>query len=455
MPTTLSKGDVANWDRARCETQRRERLGRIDELRKHAGGSLAAISDPEQREEVKDKHAELNVIGERFDEIKELENADIEAKRLRGELDDPNRTVPVPGGGKNGRTPECDMRDAGTIFAASDALKIYREKGIKGTECEIPVGSVLPGYRGFDLKGLRRPQLKATLGEDATLPNVDTSYPPESRRVGVLVEELFEQPNIADLFPQTGIDQPAVPFMRENVIDQGAAETAEGELAPEASIEFVEDSAPVRKVTVMLPVTEEILEDESLVRGHVNGRLPQFVAMRESRQMLLGNGTGQNLEGIFALSGVGNNVSYDLATATAQEKLEAIFRAQVRIMEGFLTPDAALTNLGVWEQIRLAKDDNGQYLIAPATDQAAPRVWGLRVVTNQSLPAEASGAFPIVVGAFAQSSQIWRRRAITLAVSDSHEDNFGRGILVIKATSRLAVTHYRAAGYEVVESAGS
>lgn len=453
MPLELD--DVKAWDKTKCESERRERLSRIKEIRDEAGGNLAGVTEPERRDEVKEKHGELNVIGERADEIKDLEAADADAKSLERELNEPNRRVPSPGKGNGDGRVKVDLRDAGTIFATSDALKKFNEDGIKGTEGHVPVGSMLPGYRGFDVKGVRLPQTKATLGEDATLTNVDTEYPPESIRTGVLVEELFQVPNIADLFPQTTINQPAVPFMRETVTAQGAAETAEGDLAPEAGIEFTEDSAPVRKIPVMLPVTEEILADEQLVRGHVNGRLPQFIRMREDNQLLLGNGSGQNLEGILHLSGVGQDTSYPLATATAQDKLEAIFSATVRIMEGFLNPDAALTNLGVWEQIRLAKDDNGQYLIAPATDEATPRVWGLRVVTNQSVPAEAPGAFPIIVGAFAQSSQIWRRQSITLAVSDSHEDNFGRGILVIRAVSRLAVTHYRAAGYELVESVGT
>lgn len=453
----LEQKDVASWDETRVETERRDRLSRIDELRKGAGGSLAAITDPEQRDEVRAKHAELNVIGERADEIRELKKADEEAQQLQRDLDEPG-TKHRHGRGRQdpeqGDRVKLDLRDAGRIFATSEGLKRYREDGIKGIEVGVPVGAVLPGYIDLDVKGYRHPHIKATLGSNDALANVDTEYPPESIRVGVLVEELFQQPNIADLMPQTTIDQAAVPFMRETVNSQGAAETAEGDLAPEASLSFVEDSAPVRKIPVMIPVTEEILEDEQLVRGHVNGRLPQFVQMREDAQILRGDGTGQNLEGILSLDGIDETTTYTIAD-TAQHKLEAVFHCGMRIMENFLQPDASVMGLGVWETLRLAKDDMGQYLIAPATENAAPRVWGWRVVTNQNMPTEEVGNTPILVGAFAQASQVWRRRQITLEVSDSHEDNFGRGILVVKATSRLAVTHYRAGGYAVAEVSGS
>lgn len=452
MPA-LAAEDVQTWGKSRVEKEMRERLEDLGSLREKNDGSLANVKGDEA-DRVRQHNSDLNLLGERIDGIKELEAADEKAQTLKSYLDDPATRLAHPGlkdapGGKQ----KFDFRDAATIFGDSDALKAFRDDRQKGIEAEVPIGALMPQLRALDIKGFMHPRTKATLGSDAALADVDTQYPPESVRVGVLVDELFQQPNIADLMPQSTISQAAVPFMRETVNAQGAAETAEGALAPEASISFTEDSAPVRKVPVMLPVTEEILDDEQLVRGHINGRLPQFVAMREDSQLINGDGTGQNLEGILHLSGVDSSVTYDLSddlTAHGQLRLDAVFKGSMRVAESFLQPDAAVMAMGTWESIRLAKDNNGNYLIAPATESATPRVFGLRIVLNQNMPADVAGNTPIIVGAFAQASQVWRRRAITLQVSDSHEDNFGRGVLVVKATSRLAVTHYRPAGYSLV-----
>lgn len=453
MPA-LTADDVKTLGKSTVEQEMRERLQDIKAIRERNDGSLANVKG-EDTERVRQHNADLGFLGERLDGIKELETADLAAQRLEESLDTPAKGMRHPGAGDGdpAKKGKRDLRDAGAIFADSKGLKSYREDGIKGIEVEVPIGAFLPEYRELDLKGYQGRGRKDTLGETT---NVDTQYPPESVRVGVLVEQLFQQPNISDLMPQATITQAAVPFMRETVNDTGAVETAEGALAPEASLEFTEDSAPVRKIPVILPVTEEILADEQLVRGHINNRLPQFVRMREDGQLLLGDGTGQNLQGILGLDGIDATTSYSMTdgadVSSAQAGLDAVFSATMRVAEAFLLADAAVMNLGIWEKIRLAKDKMGQYLIAPATEQATPRIWGLQITTNQNMPVEGNGNTPIVVGAFATASQIWRRQAVTLAVSDSHEDNFGRGILVVKATSRLAVTHYRPAGYAVVTS---
>lgn len=443
----LTAEEVQAWGKSRVEKEMRDRLGDIASIREKANGSLANVAG-DDADNVRQHNTDLNVLGERKDAISELEQADVKAAQLQASLDEPNDRMRHPGAGDRPEQKQVDMRDAGAIFSASNALKSFREDGIKGIDAELPIGSLIPGARMLDIKGFKPAGMKDTLGESAA---VATQYPPESIRVGVLVEELFQQPNIADLMPQTTINQAAVPYMRETVNNQAAAETAEGALAPEASLSFTEDSAPVRKIPVILPVTEEILQDEALVRGHINNRLPQFIAMREDSQLINGDGTGQNLQGILGLSGIDATTTYSKSgDTTGALALESVFHGIMRVAESFLQADSALMALGTWERIRLAKDGQGRYLIAPATDSATPRVWGLRIVTNQNMPAEAAANKPILVGAFATASQIWRRQAITLSVSDSHTDNFARGILVIKATSRLAVTHYRPAGYAVV-----
>lgn len=450
----LSAEEVTAWGKSRVEQEIRDRLSDVASIREKANGALANVTG-DDADRVIQHNADLAILGERKERLVELDQADRNAQRLQGELDQPDGSMRHPGASDPAeKARQIDTRDAGAIFAGSNALKSFREDGIKGIEAEIPVGAVLPQLRSLDLKGYRPAGVKDTLGESGA---VATQYPPQSLRVGVLVEELFQQPNIADLMPQTTINQAAVPFMRETVNSTAAAETAEGALAPEASLSFHEDSAPVRKIPVMIPVTEEILADESLVRGHINNRLPQFISMREDSQLLKGDATGQNLQGILTLSGIDATTTYSIGTPVnpggkGQDILDSVFKATIRVAESFLLADGVVMGLDVWETVRLAKDSRGQYLIAAATDQAAPRIWGLRVTTNQNMPAEGVGSTPVLVGAFATASQIWRRQAITLAVSDSHQDNFGRGILVVKATSRLAVTHYRPAGYAVVTS---
>lgn len=463
----LKETDVQAWGEKKCSEETHARMERIKAI-KQEHGSIAEITDRGVLDEVKNINADLNYIGARFDEVKEVKGAEERLEEYERGVKDRKRPK-FPGRTDDDRDDEDDesksrkgFRTAGDAWAASDAYKAYKERGRKDIESDVSLSLLMPEYGILEAKGFWAPGMKAVLGEDDSLANVDTEFPPESRRVGIIVTQDLPQPTVAQLIPQTTIDQASVPFMRETVISEGARELEEGELYPEASIDFTEDSSPVRKIGVALPATEEILEDESLVRGHINARLPQFIRNREDLQILRGDGVAPNLLGILNLSGIDTTTQYDISDTAAANaaasgtgsaiKMESIFTAAARVSENFLDPDAVVTSLGFWEMIRLAKDANGNYLIAPATDAAIPRIWGLRIVSSGRMPVEGAGNKPILVGAFAQASQIWRRRAISLSVSDSHEDRFLRDILTIKANTRLAVTHYRPGGYATVTS---
>lgn len=447
MPT-LTQDEVKIWGRARVEKEMRERTDQVQAIRIRNGGSLVGITDDAAIESVKGLHGDMNILGERKDNIAALEAAEQKAANMLNDLDSPDGGGMVHSGTKQRK---LDSRDAGQIFATSEAFKRYNGDGQKGVEVEIPIGALLPELRQLDLKGFRSPGMKATLGTNSALSGVGSEWETDDPRTGLMVEERFQSPNIADLIPQGTTENNSVVYMRETINAEGAIETEEAQDGGEADIEASEDSAPVRKIVVWLPVTEEILEDEQMVRGYINNRLPAFVRRREDRQLLAGNGSGQNLQGILGLNGIDESTSYSIGSADAQDKLEKIFSASSRIAENFMSADAVVMRIALWEQIRLAKTDLG-YLIAPATESATPRVWGLRVLTNENMPAESNGNAPILVGAFGEASMVWRRRAVTLAVTDSDGTNFKKGILTVKATSRLAVTHLRPAGYATISS---
>lgn len=455
MPA-LTDEEVKGYNKSETEKEMRERISAVNSIKDKWDG-LENITDNDDTRAVQQYNVDLQKLGDRLQELKEAEDAGSKASSWQEFLDTPasGGGMQFPQGNGNGSGGKQITKDAAKEFVDSKAYEQYRENNIKGAEAEVSIGSILPEYKALQAKGFKAPGMKATLGTDDTLANVDTEFPVENVRSGVMVEELFQTPNMADLIPQATTGQNAVPFMRETVLDQAAAETAEGALAPEASIEFSEDSSPVRKIPVFIPVTDEILEDESFIRGHINGRLPLFIRLREDNQLINGDGVAPNLTGILNLSGTDTSTGYAVSDSP-QTKLETVFTAGMRVMESFLMPDASVMGMSLWEELRLAKDGNNNYLLAPITDNATPRIFGWRVVFNQNMPNEPGGTGNtndvIIVGAFSQASQIWRRTGISLAVSDSHSDFFQRMQLAIRASTRLAVTHYRPAGYALVSA---
>jgi HK97 family phage major capsid protein len=213
---------------------------------------------------------------------------------------------------------------------------------------------------------------------------------------------------------------------------------------------------------VLLPLTDESLDDVPLLRAYINARLRLFVQMREDLQLLSGNGTAPNLKGILNRSGINTATSYSIGGANPDQALiDGIFHAAMRVRDAFLEPDAVVLKPSTWEIAALAKDSNRNYLLggpgmAGFVGQdpvSAPRLWGLRVVLNANMPAQVATNKVALVGAFAASAMLVRRSGIDIAISDSHSTFFAENKVAIRAEERVALAVFRPAGFATVTSA--
>lgn len=380
----------------------------------------------EEARKVFDINQKMTLAQTRFETLSKLKGAAHVSEQLNRFLNEPaDRPLPAPIGDRPKRLP-----DLGKAFVQSAAYKA------------MTPGATTPEVE-FDAA------FKITLGEDDTLPDVDDLFPVESTRVGVIVDTLYQPNNIGPLIPTIPTSQPLIKFLRETVNATGAAETNEGALAPEASIDWAEDSVPVEKIAVAHALTEELAADEQAIRSIVNTRLRLFVNNREDLQLLQGDGVSPNLRGILNTAGV-QNVNSSLA-GTDQAKLEAVHNAKTLVMEAFQTPTAVIGTAGTWEQFRLAKDGNLNYLLGPAGDSGVQRVWGLPFVSNQNMQEfDTISNVPLLVGDFTNAASIFRRQGVSVAITDSHADEFMRGILRVRMTTRLALVVWRPTGFATV-----
>jgi HK97 family phage major capsid protein len=242
----------------------------------------------------------------------------------------------------------------------------------------------------------------------------------------------------------------------ETVTATGAATVAEGVGKPEANLEFTPVDEPVRKIAVLLPITDEALEDEGFLRAYLNSRLRLFVQNEEDRQLLAGDDTATppQIEGILNRSGIDASTDYSLGGANPDQALiDAIFSASMRVREAFLAPDNIIMRAATWEIARLAKDANRQYLLGPPAGDAPMRLWGLPVVLNENMPAVGATNEPVLVGAFRTAAMLVRRSGIDLAISDSHSTFFAENKVMLRAEERIALAVFRPAAFATVTSA--
>ena len=321
----------------------------------------------------------------------------------------------------------------GESFINTDAYKGYQESGAKGLDSTVKFSPV--GY-------------KATLGA-----GLSQNFPPEVlRQPGILESALRDPDAIIGLFDQIETDQNSFAYMEETTFTNAAAEQAEEATTAEATLDFTEKTASIRKIGVFLPVTEELLADVNGIQGYVNSRLGTMMKLRLDGQIMDGDGSAPNLDGLLNTSGI-NSFAYGSYSGELG-RLGQIYQAITEIRkDAFVEPDAIIMHPSDWYDIVTSVTDQAGTTSAGLASKnplfvvsggfgadVAPRIWGLPVVTSSAVNAGTQ-----MVGKFGggEAAHLVMRQGIDLAVSDSHSDFFLKGKLAIRATMRVGLVVYR------------
>lgn len=438
MPA-FSKDDIKDWGLPKLREEHGKALDRVQSIREENDGTLVNVSG-EKAIEVKNLMETTNLIGEQIDELKFLDDADAQTDEHTKRREAKNRP-PVPGGKGDDTKKKEGPTDIGGQFIKSEAWKAFKSDGKKDVTVRLDLGAVFKGYQG--------------IGEVPTKALFDSGdFPTQPDFLAVPVSKLFQPNNIASLMAQGTTSKATLRYPVENVVATGAAATAEGAAKPEAEINFTPTDEPVRKIAVTLPLTDEVLDDEEFLRAYINARLRLFVQNEEDRQVLVGSGVAPNITGIMNRAGVDVSTSYSIAGANADQALiDSVFRASMRVRESFLTPDAFIARAATWQIMRLAKDGNRNYLLGPPSEDAPVRLWGIRGVLNENMPAQVATNKPVLVGAFEEGAMFVRRSEIELAMTDSHATDFTENKIRLRAEERAGLAVWRPASFAAVTSA--
>jgi HK97 family phage major capsid protein len=362
---------------------------------------------------IRARNEELNKLHDEWKAAKDIE--EIEEANTKG-LGDMNRIVrPVPfaDGEAAEAAQQRSTKSLGARFVESDAYKGWNHAGGKQ-------------HAFFDVPDVLGLNVKATFTTaGATLTEYD-------RQPGMIM--LGQQRlTIADLISQGETTMNTIRYVREDTFTNAATSVTEGATKPEASFDTSEQDAPVRKIAVTAKVTDEMFADFPVIRDYIDNRLRFMVAQREEAQILLGNGTRPNLQGIETTSGIQTQAR---GTDPAPD---ATFKAMVKVQTvGFFEPDGAVFNPLDWQNVKLLKTADGIYIWGHPADPGVDRIWGIPVV---STVAQTQGT--AIVGAWKLGAQLFRRQGITVETTNSNEDDFKTNLIAIRAEERLALAVYR------------
>lgn len=378
---------------------------KLEKLRKEAEGLLAKV-------EAGDAEA-LKRASALADEIEETEKALKEAEAFQAKV----KSI----GALHGADGDGD--DAPAKSLGEFAAKGIRERGVKS--------------------GGRFSENLGTFSKAAASPMVTPSG--VSAALADVQERLYEGPRrrlvIADLLGQETTSRSAVTYFVESDTVNGAVATvAEGAKKPLVSFG---DPTPVtesvRKIAAVMKESDEMIDDLPWLASAIDNRGIYLVQLFEEDQLLNGNGSGTNLNGILNRTGILTG-----QTATGEPNVaDAIFRAMTDISTNSpFTADGIVINPADYQTLRLAKDSNNQYYgggffqgqYGNGGVMEQPPIWGLRTVVT---PAIAAGT--VLVGAFRQGGSVIRRNGLSVEIANQNEDDFVNNRIAIRIEERLAL----------------
>ena len=239
---------------------------------------------------------------------------------------------------------------------------------------------------------------------------------------------------IRDLLAQGRISSNSLEYMREEVFTNNADIVAEKAQKPESDLTFSKQTANVKTIAHWIQASRQVMDDAPMLQSYVNTRLLYGLALREEDQLLNGDGTGDDLEGINHVA-----TAYDTTlNASGDTRADIIAHAIYQVTESEYSASGIILNPRDWHNIALLKDGEGRYIFGGPQAFTSNIMWGLPVVPTR---AQASGTF--TVGGFDLASQVWDRMDATIEISNQDRDNFIKNMLTILCEERLALAHYR------------
>jgi predicted flap endonuclease-1-like 5' DNA nuclease len=202
---------------------------------------------------------------------------------------------------------------------------------------------------------------------------------------------------------------------------------AEAGMKPESGLTFEEALEAVRTIAHWIPATRNQMADAPFLQTLVESELITGVERKAEIDILQGSGTAPEIRGILNTPGI---VSYAQSTNATDTEVDAVHRLLTLIRLGGYNPTAVGFNPLDWENIRLLKDGNENYVYGPPSQAGAMTIWGVRAIDSIAFPEDTP-----VAGEWPRALFLVREAARVL-ITDSHKDWFVRNLLALLAEAR-------------------
>jgi HK97 family phage major capsid protein len=404
------------------------------------------VPEGEERNVPREKREEIKTLNQQIEEWKQEANELKEVVDLRGANDTVKSWLSMTSGNVrhgNGAV-SGDVVDAnGTMIAAgAGSVKSIGEQFTEDDTFARWLGMVAPGGRApsrdtpVQSPPISLPNLsvKTLVTSNTTGPNIYTNT-----TGGALVQPQylplvslpFRPLALRDIVTVIRASSPIMNYPKVTGYTNSAVEVAEATSTsdgtkPESALALALGTAVASTVAHFMPVTRQALADAPQLRELIDAFLLNGLQQRLETQMINGNGTPPNLQGIHGTSGLSTQ-------AFVTDNLTTLRKAKTKaqITPIFVNPSAYVMNPVDAEGLDLATDNEARFYMGGPASSSNGRLWNLPVIISHAVPAGTvyTGDFSTVVLADLMEAQMY--------FLDQHSDWAVKNIVALLAELRV------------------
>ena len=232
--------------------------------------------------------------------------------------------------------------------------------------------------------------------------------------------------HIRSLLPLGSTDAQTIRFPKESAYSDNAAATAEAAAFGQSDFDLTASTVNVEKIGTYMRITGEMLDDIKQLTSYLSARVPEKVLSVEDNEILNGDGSTPNLDGLFTDGAAFAANEFDVLTVALNQLALSNYQA-----------DTILLNPTDLHKMILLKSTANEYLRNQIFSGLQPTINGIPVTVNTAVTA---GKF--LCGNLRQSSQLWIRENLAVEFSREDSDNFQKNFVTVRAMERVALTNY-------------
>ena len=273
-----------------------------------------------------------------------------------------------------------------------------------------------------------------TANDPMTTGNTYTGEVIESDRLPGVYFDPDRATHVRQFLTQTSTTSDNVRYVQETGYTDGTAPQTEGSDKGLSDFTLEAKDAPVRTIASYIRVSRQMLDDTAFLTSYINQRLPKKLFLEEDDQILYGNGSGENLEGITEVA-----QSFSAITGLSLvSRFDALVNSisQVRTDNGEYQASAIMLNPEDYYIMLVEKDNENRYYFPDAVRFGGqpPRVAGVPVITNTAVTAD-----DFIVGDFNLGATMALREGVSLQFFEQDQDNVIKNLVTVRVEERLAL----------------